>query len=42
VVGYCEHRNEPSGSIKGGKFLETERMFENKELRIIFGRMNFK
>jgi hypothetical protein len=22
VVGSCEHGNEPSGSIKGGKFLD--------------------
>jgi hypothetical protein len=22
VVGYCEFGNEPSGSIKGGKYLE--------------------
>jgi len=22
VVGFCEHGNEPSGSIKGGEFLE--------------------
>jgi hypothetical protein len=21
VVGFCEHGNEPSGSVKGGKFL---------------------
>jgi hypothetical protein len=22
VAGYCEHGNEPSGSIKGGVFIE--------------------
>jgi hypothetical protein len=22
VAGYCEHNNEPSGSIKGGEFFD--------------------
>jgi len=24
VVGSCEHGNEPSGSLKGGEFLDYE------------------
>jgi hypothetical protein len=32
VAGYCEHGNETSGTIKGGKFLDRVTISFSKEL----------
>jgi hypothetical protein len=41
VAGFCEHGNEPLGSIKGGKFLKylfyTHGMGENILMLVTFG-----
>jgi hypothetical protein len=36
VAGSCEHGNEPSGSIKGGKFLDELRDYISFSTRNLF------